>query len=194
MSIPKFVKSIFSDIDSFPKEGLTQKDVIYKILKHDDKELSEKNIKNTQPSASRALNNLIGDKYITCDHGIYRPVIQEDAQQEALSQFSENVYCMKPDIFAVVDSMYLIKVHSDHVFAATEYLRRYLGPERYFDIFYSNSYLWVLWESKENDEEEFRTVYQEISDAVAISYDRYLDSLKKLTKLRKVETPTGEET
>ena len=54
--------------------------------------------------------------------------------------------------------------------------------------------LWVLWESKENDEEEFRTVYQEISDAVAISYDRYLDSLKKLTKLRKVETPTGEET
>jgi hypothetical protein len=81
--------------------------------------------------------------------------------------------------------MYLIKVHSDHVYTAIEYLRKYLGPDRYFDIFYSNSYLWVLWESKENDEAEFRTVYQEISDAVAVSYSRYIDSLKKKIQLQK---------
>jgi hypothetical protein len=81
--------------------------------------------------------------------------------------------------------MYLIKVHSDHAIPAAEYLRRYLGPDRYFDVFYSNSYLWVLWESKSNNEEEFRTVYDEIRHAVAISYERYVDSQKKLIKLQK---------
>ena len=186
MSIPKFVESIFADITNFPKDGMSQTDVICSILKHRNKEINPDTIKKEQSNASRALTKLLNDHRIMLDTDRkYHPVTPETAQREALTQFSENVYCLKPDIFAIVDTMYLIKVHSDHVFAASEYLRRYLGPDRYFDVFYSNSYLWVLWESKNNDEEEFRTVYQEICNAVALSYDRYVDSQKNWKKLQK---------
>ena len=191
MSITKFVESIFADSANSPAEGMTQKDVTCLILKHRNKEVTPENIKKEQPNASRALTTLIADKRVMVnDERTYFPVTPETAQQEALTQFSENVYCTKADIYSVVDTMYLIKIHSDHVFAATEYLRRYLGPDRYFDIFYSNSYLWVLWESQNNNEDEFRTVYQEISDAVAISYERYIDSQRKLIKLQKAQART----
>lgn len=192
MSIPEFVESIFSDTKNFPEQGLTQTEVIHRILKYRNKEITTANVDKEQPNASKALRKLVAEQRIfMTDQRIYYPVTKETAQREALTQFSENVYCIKGDIYAVVDTMYLIKVHSDHVYAATEYLRRYLGPDRYFDIFYSNSYLWVLWESQNNDEEEFRTVYQEIRDAVAISYERYIDSQKKLIKLRKVQASTS---
>ena len=186
MSISKFVESIFADTENFPEEGLGQKEIIIKILKYRNKDATSKNVAKEQPNASKALSKLLKDKKIMMSNQRrYYPVTKETAQQEALNDFSENVYCLKPDIFAIVDTMYLIKVHSDHVIAATEYLRRYLGPDRYFDVFYSNSYLWVLWESKNNNEEEFRTVYEEIRHAVAISYERYIDSQKKLIKLQK---------
>ena len=186
MSIPKFVESIFADTEHFPEGGITQKEVICSILEHRNKEITPENIKKEQSNASKALTKLVAENRIfLSDQHTYHPVTQEKAQEEALAQFAENVHCLKAGIFAIVDTMYLIKVHSDHVYAAAEYLRKYLGPDRYFDIFYSNSYLWVLWESKSNDEEEFRTVYQEISDAVAISYERYIDSQKKLIKLQK---------
>ena len=189
MSIRKFVESLFADTTNFPKDGMTQKDVICQILKYRNKPITPDNIKKEQSNASRALTKLLAEKRIILnDQHIYYPITPETAQQEALTQFSENVYCTKSDIFAVVDTMYLIKVHSDHVYAATEYLRRYLGPDRYFDIFYSNSYLWVLWQSQNNDEVEFRTVYQEICNAVEISYWRYIDSQKKLTQIQKIQT------
>ena len=192
MSIPEFVESIFSDTKNFPEQGLTQTEVIHRILKYRNKEITTANVDKEQPNASKALRKLVAEQRIfMTDQRIYYPVTKETAQREALTQFSENVYCIKGDIYAVVDTMYLIKVHSDHVYAATEYLRRYLGPDRYFDIFYSNSYLWVLWESQNNDEEEFRTVYQEIRDAVAISYERYIDSQKKLIKLQKAQASTS---
>lgn len=187
MSIRKYIESIFEDTANFPKDGLTQTEIVHKVLKYRSKDITHENARKQQPNVSRVLTKLVEDKRaILTDQHIYHPVTPETAQREALTQFSENVYCLKPDIFAIVDTMYLIKVHSDHVYAAAEYLRRYLGPDRYFDTFFSNSYLWVLWESKKNDEEEFRTVYQEIRNAVAISYDRYLDSQRKLTRLQKV--------
>lgn len=193
MSISKYVESIFADTANFPENGMTQTEVIHKILKYRNKKITPENVDKEQPNASKALTKLLGDKRITLSkQRTYHPVTKETIQQEALADFSENVYCLKGDIFAVVDTMYLIKVHSDHVYAAAEYLRKYLGPERYFDIFFSNSYLWVLWESKNNDEEEFRTVYQEIRDAVAISYDRYLDSQRKLVRLQKAQASTSQ--
>lgn len=186
MSIPKIVESIFADTAHFPKEGMTQKDVVCSVLEQQNNSVNPANIKRVQPNVSRALAKLISTNQVTrsAQH-VYHPVTPETAQRVALMHFSENVYCLKPDIFAVVDTMYLIKVHSDHVFMASEYLKRYLGSDRYFDIFYSNSYLWVLWEEKNNNEEEFRTVYQEISDAVAVSYERYVDSQRKLVQLQK---------
>lgn len=186
MSIPKFVESIFADTENFPAEGFSQTDIICKILKHRNKEVTPENIEKEQPNACKALKKLLkDDRIILSTQRRYHPITKETAQQEALDQFSENIYCLKPDIFAIVDTMYLIKVHSDHVNAAADYLRKYLGPDRYFDIFYSNSYLWVLWESKNNDEDEFRTVYREISNAVAISFRRYVDSQRKLVPLQK---------
>ena len=186
MSIPKFVDSIFANTANFPAEGMTQTEIIIEILKYRKKEITENNIKKEQPNASKALCKLLQERRIMLSNQhTYHPVTKETAQQEALAQFSENVYCLKPDIFAIVDTMYLIKVHHDYVCAATEYLQRYLGPDRYFDVFYSNSYLWILWEPKDNSEEEFRTVYQEIREAVAISYERYIDSQKKLIQLQK---------
>lgn len=186
MSISKFVESIFADIENFPEEGLDQKDIIHRILEYRGKKKTIENATKEQPNASKALSKLLKDKKIMMSNQRrYYPVTKETAQQEALNDFSENVYCLIPDIFAIVDTMYLIKIHSDHVIEATNYLRRYLGPDRYFDVFYSNSYLWVLWESKSNNEEEFRTVYDEIRHAVAISYERYVDSQKKLIKLQK---------
>lgn len=191
MSIPKYVESIFADTEHFPTEGMTQTEIIHKILKYRGKAITIENVKNEQPNASKALRKLLKEQRIVLSNQhTYHPVTPETAQQEALTAFSENVYCLKPDIFAVVDTMYLIKVHSDHALAATEYLRRYLGPDRYFDVFYSNSYLWVLWESINQSEEEFRTVYQEIRDAVAISYDKYIDSQRKLRKLQQSHTIT----
>lgn len=185
MTVPKIVESIFADTANFPEEGMSQTAVICLVLKHQNKKPTHENIKSQQSNVSRALTKLVGDKRVILEDRTYYPVTPETVQQEALTQFSENVYCTKPDIFAIVDTMYLIKVHSDHVYAATEYLRRYLGPDRYFDIFYANSYLWVLWESKNNDEDEFRNVYQEICKAVSASYDHYLDSQRKLRKLQK---------
>lgn len=187
MSIPKYVKSIFDDVDNFPEEGLTQKEIVHKVLKFRNKPINYETEKQEQPNVAKALKKLLeANQIFLTNERTYYPVTQETAQKEALTQFSENVYCVKGDIYAVVDTMYLIKVHSDHVFVASEYLRRYLGPDRYFDIFYSNSYLWVLWVPKDNDdEEEFLTVYREISNAVAISYERYIDSQKKLIKLQK---------
>ena len=191
MSIPKYVESIFADTENFPAEGMTQTEIIHKILKYRGRAITLENAKKEQPNAAKALRKLLKEqRIILSDQRTYHPVTQETAQREALTQFSENVYCLKPDIFAVVDTMYLIKVHSDHALVATEYLRRYLGSDRCFDILYSTSYLWVLWESRNQSEEEFRTVYQEICDAVAISYDRYLDSQRKMRKLQQSHTIT----
>ena len=186
MSVFKFVESIFADATNFPADGLSQKEVIHKILKYRNKPINHDTEAKEQPNASKALNRLLTNNriYMTSER-MYYPVTPETSQQKALSEFSENVYCLKPDIYAVVDTMYLIKVHSDHVFMASDCLRKYLGPDRYFDIFYSNSYLWVLWESKANNADEFLTVYKEISKAVEISYERYINSQKKRIKLQK---------
>lgn len=186
MSITKFVEGIFADVGNFPEGGLTQKEIVHKILKYRNKPINHDTEKKEQPNASKALAKLLRDEriYITDDH-TYHPKTQETAQKEALVEFSQNVYCIKDDIYAIVDTMYLIKVHSDHVNIASDYLRKYLGPDRYFDIFYSNSYLWVLWVSKTEDDEEFITVYNEIKEAVEISYDRYIESLTKRKKLTK---------
>ena len=186
MSITKFVEGIFADSGNFPEDGLTQKEIVHKILKHRNKPINYDTEKKEQPNASKALAKLLRDEKIyMADNHTYHPKTQETAQKEALAEFAQNVYCTKDDIFAIVDTMYLIKVHSDYAGVASDYLRKYLGPDRYFDIFYSNSYLWVLWVSKTDDEEEFITVYNEIKQAVEISYDRYIESLTKRKKLIK---------
>ena len=188
MSIPKYVESIFADTENFPAEGFTQTEIIHKILKYRNKAITPENVEKEQPNACKALRKLLkDDRIILSAQRTYHPVTKETAQHEALDQFSENIYCLKPDIFAIVDTMYLIKVYEDHATPAATYLRKYLGPDRCFDVFYSNTYLWVLWESKNNDEEEFRTVYREISNAVAISFGRYVDSQRKLVPLSKTK-------
>ena len=186
MSITKFVEGIFADASNFPEGGLTQKEIVHKILKYRNKPINHDTEKKEQPNASKALAKLLRDEriYVADDH-TYHPKTQETAQKEALVEFSQNIYCLKDDIFAISDTMILIKVHSDYVNAATDYLRKYIGEDRYFDIFYSNSYLWVLWATETEDGAEFRAVYDEIKEAVEISYYRYIDSLKKKKKLTK---------
>ena len=116
MSIFKYVESIFTDIDNFPKEGLSQKEVTHKILKHRNKPINPETEEKEQPNASKALTRLIQENkiFMTAER-LYYPITPETAQKEALVDFSQNIYCIKPDIYAVVDTMYLIKVHSDHV-------------------------------------------------------------------------------
>ena len=173
MSKSEIIEVIFNQLPD--DTSLNQTEIAINLLKYEGKTADADSVAKEQPNVSKALKRLIKhNKIMEIDPGDsgtkqYAKFSEEQKRKQSLRYFVQDVSCISPYAFRMSETVILVQPDIDCIYNATEYIKRYLGEERCFDIQLINGYLFIMIKSTESsptESEALNKIYADINAAV----------------------------
>ena len=180
----KTTGQIINDILSESETGMSQNDLVLAVLTRQKKDITLNNIEKTQPTVSKALKTLLSHKAILKIDKKYIKYSTYHAGAHFKKDIINTVIFSKNIAYPISDTTLLIGVEPQTSYQATELFKAYLGEKQFFDIFYLNGYLWILF-NPETNPDSLKKLRQDIQTIIEEAIKIHTAKQKKVFKLIK---------